>query len=278
MDYSASKSWIEMIEKIIRNGQMTHPRNFTCKEVLGNLTIFDMKNPVTLVAERQLGYCFMCAEAAWILSGDNRVETIAPFSKKIVDFSDDGIFFFGAYGPKIVGQLMYVVRKLVQDTDTRQAVLTIWRENPPETRDPPCTLALQFQIRNNQLNCFLTMRSSDAWLGVPYDVFNFSMLSGVICLLYRQQTGKLINVGDLYFYAGNQHLYDSELKQAAIIVENYKNGWPLKFGVELFEPNFFVSAADLIAHLWHLAKKEFTECKYIFLTSFMETRYGKKTE
>ena len=72
----------------------------------------------------------MAAEALWILSGDNKVETIAPYNKNIKQFSDDGIIFQGAYGPRIISQLDYVIESLRKDRESRQAVLTIWNPNP----------------------------------------------------------------------------------------------------------------------------------------------------
>jgi thymidylate synthase len=55
--------------------------------------------------------------------------------KGITRFSDDGITFFGAYGPKIITQTSYIVNTLCNDQDSRQAVLSIWRENPKSSAD-----------------------------------------------------------------------------------------------------------------------------------------------
>jgi thymidylate synthase len=176
----------------------------------------DMRYPVLRVPERKLNYQFMAAEALWILSGDNRVETIAPYNKRIADFSDDGTTFFGAYGPKIMEQIDYVVGKLVEDKDTRQAGLTIWRENPGQTKDVPCTVAIFFGIRNGTLNAHVFMRSSDVWLGIPYDVFNFSMLSHLVCGIMTQLHPNLPTVtpGMLYLTAASSHLDETNWEAA----------------------------------------------------------------
>jgi thymidylate synthase len=268
---TASVAWLNMLTKIMNNGVITHPRGFTCKEILGNLTLFDMTFPVTLVASRKLGFRFMCAEAAWIMSGDNRVATIQPYSKEINRYSDDGLFFYGAYGPRIIDQVSYITKTLINDNDSRQAVLTIWRENPPPTKDVPCTISLQFQLRNYRLNCFLCMRSSDAWLGVPYDVFNFSMLTGYICLLLRKQSDIHVNPGTLYFYAGNQHLYDTSFD----LVKNIKTDI-LPFINSMFLPlTQFKEPQDLIDHLWKLANKDFDGTTSSFLTNDLRGYYAK---
>ena len=173
--------WLQTLDDLVNHGHVVSPRGQETRELPQRTIVVDMNRPVLNIPERNLGYKFMAAEAYWILTGDYRVETIAPYSKAISQFSDDGVTFFGAYGPKITHQFQYVLNKLVEDPDTRQAGLTIWRENPPQTKDVPCTVAIFFSIRRGELNCHVFMRSSDAWLGVPYDVFNFSMLSHAVC-------------------------------------------------------------------------------------------------
>jgi thymidylate synthase len=154
----------------------------------------------------------MCAEALWILSGDDTVDGIAPYCRNIAQFSDDGKTYFGAYGPRIASQFEYIISVLVEHVDTRQAVLTIWRENPPESKDIPCTVSLTFNIRDGKLNCHVFMRSSDTWFGVPYDFFNFSMIAARVACVVNKRLEPLtadyrVELGTLYFTAVSSHLY-----------------------------------------------------------------------
>jgi thymidylate synthase len=174
---------------------------------------------------RKLGYRFQAAEAWWILSGDDRVESIAPYSKTITQFSDDGKVFFGAYGPKVVNQLSYVVAKLDQDPQSRQAVINIWREDPPATRDYPCTLSLQLLMRAGEIHCIASMRSSDAWLGWPYDVFNFSCISLAVALSLDSRP----KLGRLFLTVGSQHIYERNIDAVSKILKKRESGevpWP----------------------------------------------------
>src|SRR3546814_5271713 len=70
----------------------------------------------------------------------HRGSEIAPWNRHISQFSDDGVVFAGAYGPRINLQLDYVLNKLREDPDTRQAGLTIWRPNPQPSKDIPCKI------------------------------------------------------------------------------------------------------------------------------------------
>lgn len=205
--------WLEALNDILTNGRLIAPRGQRTLELPQRTMEINTRKPVLTIPSRKLNYQFMAAEAYWILSGDNQVATIAPWNKNIAQFSDDGETYFGAYGPRIHAQLDYVVHKLLEDPDTRQAGLTIWRENPPATKDVPCTVAIFFNIRYNKLNCHVFMRSSDVWLGVPYDVFNFSMLNHLVCAALREND-KDVLPGTLYLTAASSHLYERNFEEA----------------------------------------------------------------
>lgn len=213
-----SQVWLELLQSIKTGGKLVSPRGQPTIELQQKTIEVDMRKPVLKVPARQLSYRFMAAEAYWILSGDDRVETIARYNQRIAAFSDDGERFFGAYGPKIVDQLPYIVEKLAQDPSSRQAGLIIWREKPPVTKDVPCTVAIFFSIRGLMLNCHVFMRSSDAWLGVPYDVFNFSMLSHLVCARLNASSDAvhihIIEPGTLFLTAASSHLYERDWQAA----------------------------------------------------------------
>lgn len=216
---NASLAWQETLIQILLNGQDVSPRGLQTKEILHHTTAINMNQPVVAVDERKLSYKFMAAEALWILEGDDTVSSIAPYNPKIAEFSDDGMTFFGAYGPRINEQWAHVIDSLLADRDTRQAVLTTWRPNPPKTKDVPCTVSLAFNIRNGALNCHAFMRSSDAWLGVPYDVFNFSMVAARLACTYNRNQltyATRVNLGTLYLTRMSSHLYAPNWSEAKL--------------------------------------------------------------
>jgi thymidylate synthase len=183
------------------------------KEHIGEQTVIDMKHPFVQCDIRNVSDSFRFAEAYWILSGDNRVETIAPYAPSIEKFSDNSIIFQGAYGPKVSEQLTYICETLEHDLASRQAVLTIWREQPRKSADIPCTVSLQFIIRNGELNCIANMRSSDIWLGWVYDVFNFSCISEWV-RSYLGSIGFELDLGQLFLNMGSSHIYDRNIDKA----------------------------------------------------------------
>lgn len=221
----ASAAWLDTLGQIISRGSTVSPRGMKTYEIPHHRFIMNMSHPVVLCSERKLSYSFLAAEALWILAGDDRVETIAPYNPNIAQFSDDGKRFSGAYGAPVVKQFDYVVDTLLKDRDTRQAVMTIWRQNPAPSKDIPCTVAIAFSIRGQWLHCHVFMRSSDVWLGLPYDAFNFTMLAAKVACTYNVRARLSVDVrsdaytpriglGWLYLTAASSHLYDRDLERA----------------------------------------------------------------
>lgn len=258
-------TWTDLLDDILRNGDVVSPRGRTTLEIRPSTIVVDMKKPVVTLAARRLGYRFMCAEAAWIMSGDDRASTIVPFSKKLASYSDDGEKFFGAYGPKFRTQLDYVVGNLRRDETSRQVYFNIWRENPPRSKDVPCTLGCQFMIRNGRLDAFVTMRSNDVWLGTPYDIFSASMWSAYVLL---ELGWPRIDLGFLYHTANSRHLYEEnweDAKECAAVKESSFDYSPLK----LWE---FTSGEALTSHLWALARGEKTNREWLQELPFREKK------
>ena len=248
----ATKAWIKLLEDILETGYRVSPRKMQCQEIVCHTSSIQMKLPIVMCPDRDIGYKFMAAEAWWILTGQNRVKTIKEYGD-IAQFSDDGIHFDGAYGPKVVDQLRYVSDVLYSDKSSRQSVMSIWRPNPRDSKDIPCTLTLQWLMRDSQLDCVANMRSSDAWLGWPYDVFNFSMISGYILLLLREQREyPSHSLGTLYINVGSQHLYEKNREEAEIIVK--QDHW--NEVSPLFSPLGYTHPDDLIARLESIKDRE----------------------
>lgn len=214
MSNQAPFSWKFLLRELLASSSIVAPRDLKTLELLNHTTCISMCRPIVTQQARNLSYRFMAAEAAWILSGDNRVYSLSRYCKRMDEFSDEGIFLRGAYGPKVVDQLPYIFDIFKRDIYTRQAVLTTWRERPGPGKDIPCTVSMQFLIRRWELHMIVTMRSSDAWLGWPYDVFSFSMIATYVALMLRKLGVTNPQLGNLWINVGSQHLYESDLAAA----------------------------------------------------------------
>ena len=207
-------AWTSLLRRILCEGAITPSRadgrsNRTKELFAEQLFVEDMRKCVLVCPERRPNYRFMVAEWLWMMMGRNDVAPVARFTPGIADFSDNGRTFYGAYGPHVVAQLPDVISRLKADWATRQAVVDIWRDSPhPPTKDVPCTLNMQFLVRENRLRLVVNMRSSDAWLGVPYDAFNFMMLGNAVA-------GELeLEPGTFALNMASSHLYERDWEAA----------------------------------------------------------------
>jgi thymidylate synthase len=184
-------------------GQETHPRGFNCKEL--SPYIIELRHPERNILDdniRKINKAFAAAEWLWIITGCDDVAFISKFNSRIAQFSDDGETFFGAYGPRFIKQIPQVLKTLTDDPWTRQAIITIWRENPPKTKDVPCTVMLHFMQRPlGFLNLIVYMRSNDIWLGLPYDIHNFTSIQIMVAKMLDLKLGTYTQVdGSLHAY------------------------------------------------------------------------------
>lgn len=198
------KAYTKVLATLLTRGTVSSPRGMKTKEILAaQVVITDLRQNIIASELRDLNFRFMVAEWLWIMAGKNDVKSIMKYNKQIEKFSDNGEIFNGAYGPRLLPQWKHVYKAL-QKEDSRQAVATIWTPNPEDSKDIPCTIALQFLIRDKKLHMVVTMRSSDAWLGLPYDVFNFSMMANGIAGMLGIETGAItMQLGSLHLYENN---------------------------------------------------------------------------
>lgn len=201
------------------------PRGQLTREFLSTMVRVDMEYPVITIPERKLNYRHMVNEALWILSGRNDLQMITRHCKRMADFTDDGRTLSGAYGVPFAEQVRYVVDALVADHYTRQAVMTLWRQNPRPSRDIPCTVAMQFMLRDAKLHTNVFMRSSDVWLGLPYDIFCFSMMTSLIALLLHEAKKPMpLRLGTLSIFAGSLHMYHRDTDKVIGLLTNGSYG------------------------------------------------------
>ena len=207
-----ASAWFALLGRLYHDGQPVAPRGFETHELLGvQLCVDDMTKNILVHSARALSYRFAIAEWLWIAAGREDVSAVAKYNKRIAQFSDDGVTFAGAYGKRLAPQLDYLLENL-KKPHSRQAVASIWTPNPRPSKDVPCTLTWQLLARDGILHAIVNMRSSDIWLGLPYDFYNFSQLTSGIA-------GELgLALGSLTFNLGSSHLYDCNREKAAAVL------------------------------------------------------------
>lgn len=270
---TANVEWQKNLDTCLRAGTRQFIRGRGVLERIGPKIKIDMQHPVVSVIPRNTkGYAsFLAAEACWILGGSYLLDDISPFAPGITKYSDNGYVLQGAYGPRIVEQLSYILDCFRKDIYTRQAVIEIWRPNPRDSKDIPCTLSLQFLHREGKFHCIATMRSSDLWLGFPFDVFSFTMIATWVLLQLKLKhiLPPIVDVGNLIVTVGSQHVYADDIPKANIAAASEECGEYKAMSIyDLKHPD------DLLEHLRNLAKGQYDRLSWSFLREMRDWNHA----
>lgn len=231
---SMNDMWLHIISELTCN-DTTPSRNGPAlvhigyAESLGNVD----RNFLTVEA-RALKPYYANAELLWYLSGRKSIAMIQSYAPSYAKYDQGDGTTFGAYGDRWINdysfrhhlayinsppksQLFAAIEVLRRFPESRQCIMSMWNGGDlchaivADKADLPCTLGLQFMIHHKQLHCISTMRSNDAWLGFPYDVFCFTSIQRLIAY----ELG--IYCGHFYHRVGNMHLYEKNYKAVASI-------------------------------------------------------------
>ncbi|MCT4135559.1 thymidylate synthase [Elizabethkingia anophelis] len=201
----------ELLLEIRKRGTDQENSKGPNKEILG--VYIRLTNPLNRISTSFAKNIFVSpiGEFLWYMSGSNSLSFIQYYIQKYSEFSNDQETLNGAYGARLFNkkdpfhdQINNVIKLLRKKENTRQAVIQIFDKNDlliKKNKDIPCTCTLQFFIRENKLILFVTMRSNDVFVGLPHDIFCFTMLQEVIA--------KELNVelGDYNHFISSCHYY-----------------------------------------------------------------------
>lgn len=185
-----------------------------------------------IVSVRGISPSYLCGELLWYFCGMKEVDFISQFSKFWEHISDDGETSNSAYGYLMqykhkFNQIEKAIELLTKDPNSRRAVINLNtpNKNVIETKDEPCTIALQFMIRKGNLDCTAIMRSNDIWFGTPYDIAFFTELQKYIA----QRLG--VGYGWYTHFATSLHLYDKDYDKVQNVLERAESH-PISINVE----------------------------------------------
>lgn len=214
---TATEAWDDLFNQLRMQAEMGVRIPSRNGDVVGEILNFsfvigDPTRGIVLSDTRKMDMRYAVGELIWYLSKSNQLSDIEQYSKFWQRISDDGITLNSAYGYRIhemfgFDQWEYVKALLKDDPHSRQAVIHIKTPSNAVSKDIPCTIALQFSIRDNSLFLMAVMRSNDIWLGLPFDLFAFTSLQ----IKMAMELG--VGVGDYTHVAGSLHLYEKDVKK-----------------------------------------------------------------
>lgn len=209
--------YLDLAQQVYNNPDFeSSPRGMAVREKLAcKFTITNPLDRLPYVPDRKFSVTYVVAELLWYLSAEDKTDWISNYSSFWNSISDDGETANSAYGarifkphPRIAGgtfsQWDYIKNELKNDPDSRRAVVHIrspW-DSVKAKLDVPCTLSLQFFIRDGDLHMVAHMRSSDLILGIAYDIPAFTLMQELMAKELN------VGVGDYTHVSNSLHIYE----------------------------------------------------------------------
>lgn len=202
--------YVDLVHHVAHHGKYAEPRGIGTYEI-EDATVFidNVYDAMPIGVGRGVVTGIGAVEACQLLSGHSVPKIVIAIGPQFSNYAEDNGEFHGAYGLRTRGQYEHVVEKIKADSDTRQAVVTIWNpafDNLASKRDYPCTVLHQFRVRDDKLNMSVYMRSNDVWLGAAYDFFQFTRVQLALCSILG------IEPGTYAHHVGSLHIYESNLE------------------------------------------------------------------
>lgn len=213
----------DLLERILSDGAEKHDRTGTgTLSVFGHQMRFDLAAGFPMLTTKRLPLKAIVHELLWFLAGDTNVKYLQDNGVTIWDEWADAKGDLGpVYGhqwrswPKADGgtidQIADVVAMIRNNPDSRRLIVTAWNPGDvPKMALPPCHCLFQFYVAKGRLSCQLYQRSADVFLGVPFNIASYALLT----MMVAQVTG--LKVGEFIHTLGDAHLYSNHLDQARL--------------------------------------------------------------
>jgi thymidylate synthase len=217
------RQYHELMERVLADGVEKHDRTGTgTLSVFGHQMRFDLAEGFPLATTKKLHLKSIVHELLWFLAGDTNIKYLNDHGVRIWDEWADAAGELGpVYGRQwrswptpdggTIDQIADVVAAISRNPDSRRLIVSAW--NPADVERmalPPCHCLFQFYVAKGRLSCQLYQRSADVFLGVPFNIASYALLT-----LMMAQVTKLAP-GDFVHTLGDAHLYLNHLEQARL--------------------------------------------------------------
>jgi thymidylate synthase len=215
------RQYLDMMRLVRDTGTRKDDRTGTgTLSIFGHQMRFDLGRGFPLVTTKKLHLRSIIHELLWFLSGDSNIRYLKENGVSIWDdWADENGDLGPVYGVQwrswptpdggSIDQIAQIMRQLRETPDSRRIILSAWNVADIENMAlPPCHCLFQFYVANGRLSCQLYQRSCDIFLGVPFNIASYALLTHMLA----QQAD--LGVGDFIWTGGDCHLYSNHLEQA----------------------------------------------------------------
>jgi len=217
------KTYLNLIENILNKGIEKTDRTGTGTiSIFGHQSTYDLEDSFPLITTKKTHLKSIIHELLWFLKGDTNIKYLKDNNVKIWDeWADEKGELGPVYGyqwrswPTDDGEYIDQIKNLIHDIkhnpNSRRLIVSAWNVGQiSKMALPPCHSFFQFYVANNKLSCQLYQRSADVFLGVPFNIASYSLLTMMIAHVCNLQPGKFIHT------LGDAHLYINHIEQAKL--------------------------------------------------------------
>ena len=217
------QQYLDLLSHILENGVDKGDRTGTgTRSVFGHQMRFDLSKGFPAVTTKKLHLKSIIHELLWFLSGDTNVRYLQENGVRIwTEWADENGELGPVYGSqwrswptadgKHIDQISQVIDQIKNTPDSRRLIVSAWNvAEVPNMALPPCHLLFQFYVADGRLSCQLYQRSADVFLGVPFNIASYALLTQMMA----QVTG--LQPGDFVHTFGDAHLYSNHFDQAKL--------------------------------------------------------------
>ena len=210
----------DLLRDVLENGTKKSDRTGTgTRSVFGRQIRYDLSDSFPLITTKKVHTKSIIGELLWFLNGDSNVGYLQDNGIRIWnEWADDNGDLGPVYGVQWrswptpdgghIDQITNVVEDLKNNPDSRRHIVSAWNVSEIENMAlPPCHLLFQFYVADGKLSCQLYQRSADLFLGVPFNIASYALLTHMVA----QQTG--LEVGEFIWTGGDCHIYDNHVEQ-----------------------------------------------------------------
>jgi thymidylate synthase len=221
------KNYLNLLKRVLENGAYRDDRTGTGTwSVFGEQERFRLDESFPLLTTKKLHLRSIIHELLWFLKGDTNIQYLQENKVKIWDeWADENGDLGPVYGAqwtkwkrpdgKHINQIQEVVNSIRNDPDSRRHIVCAW--NPGELHLmalPPCHALFQFYVSDGKLSCQLYQRSADIFLGVPFNIASYSILTLMVAKICNLQPLEFIHTfGDLHLYANHKEQAELQLQR-----------------------------------------------------------------
>ncbi len=211
------RAYLDLLRLVLDHGDFKSDRTGTgTYSVFGAQARFDLTEGFPLLTTKKLHLKSIIHELLWFLRGETNVRSLQQNGVTIWDeWADENGELGRVYGAqwcdwrtadgRSVDQIADVIAQIKKNPDSRRLIVTAW--NPGEIEGmklPPCHAFFQFYVRNGRLSCQLYQRSADLFLGVPFNIASYALLTMMVAQVCDLQPAEFIHTfGDLHLYANH---------------------------------------------------------------------------